>query len=107
MSDVFQGFSGGGTANNPYLVSNIFELINMKSFPDSHFKQTQDIAMDSINAENLPLFNYFNGIYDGSGHVLSNCNAFNEYANGLFGYIGDDGVVKHLIIDNFNLMTKV
>lgn len=103
MGDEFQGFSGKGTADNPYLVSNILELINMKSFPDSHFKQTQDIVMDNIKAGDLPLFNYFNGVYDAGGHILSSCNEFNEYTNGLFGIIGDEGVVRHLIIDNSNL----
>lgn len=42
----------------------------------------------------------FNGIFDGNEHIISNLNTGSGTYRGVFGYVGEAGTVKNLVIDN-------
>lgn len=77
-------FSGGsGTKEDPYLVSSVNDLNEIRNYPGSHFKQIQDIDLSGINWEPIPSFY---GTYDGQGFKIKNLSIDSgRYSVGLFG----------------------
>ncbi len=116
-----QEFAGGtGEPNDPYRIATAEQLISIGSDPnllDKHFILLNDIDLDP----NLPggqVFTraviapttsskasfgsgvHFTGSFDGRGHAVSNLKirADGAYYLGLFGYIGEQAVVRDLRI---------
>lgn len=103
--------SGDGSENDPYVINNAeqFKLIN--DGLDDHYILVHDIdfsnvSFSPIGSEDKP----FSGTINGNGYAIKNLIvSANEYV-GVFGYIGDQGVVKNLniqksgfIVDNDNV----
>lgn len=100
---VYSQFAGGiGTEDDPYIILNASHLNNVRNFPDSYFRQEDDI--DFSKPPNNTFTNWlpiggsgsslrFTGHYDGNGHVIKNLNILRAgLANvGLFGHIGVSG----------------
>lgn len=62
--------AGDGTAENPYEISTVGGLMQIKSAPEANFAVVADIDADGV-VVNSPDFN-FTGSLDGRGHVISN-----------------------------------
>lgn len=123
------GYSGGtGEPNNPYLISNVADLLELADDEANYSKcflltadlnladhtfNTAVIAPDKSNAEGFQ-GTVFNGVFEGAGHKINNLiidtdNIFNSYM-GLFGYIynsdpdtNNEGEVNNLRIENIQI----
>ena len=105
-------FAGGfGTEEDPYLIANVQHLKNIESVDMSaHYKLKNDINITEDKWEpigGLYMKNPFNGTLDGNGKKISNLRRTADiktsdyrYYFGLFGYIGKDGTVKDLTLNN-------
>ena len=93
---------GLGTQENPYLVSNLADLIRISTdqyYWDKHFQQIADIDASATSDLNdgagfLPIGtndNRFTGTYDGQGFIISDLyiNQINTMGVGLFGYVSN------------------
>jgi hypothetical protein len=110
LSDFLEG---SGTEDEPYLISTAEQLNLIGLFVcewDKHFKLTEDIDLsrykgNSFNIigrnEKLP----FIGVFDGNGKRIWNFtwNSTETYCIGLFGYVGSDGQIKNLGLENVDV----
>lgn len=105
-----QIFSGGdGTPQNPYQVSDVYQLQSIYQYLDKNF-----VLIDNIDAtdtqywdSNLGFRSFkgtFSGTFDGAGFTIQNL-----YQNrpdgefGIFDSLGTSSIVKNLVIQNFDL----
>ena len=112
-STTVADWSGKGTADDPYLIYNRGQLdkladrVNNSSsstpYKDKYFKLNDDLRYSDNNGD----YDYhvigtstrpFCGVFDGNGKTISYASAGgdNESLQGIFGYIGEGGVVKNL-----------
>ena len=105
--DPISGFAGGmGTEVEPFLVSNLTELDNVRNFEtDYYFLQTADIDASPTTGWNagagwIPIgyeSPYFTGSYDGGEHKISNLYFDTSLQfSGLFGVAFSNSVIKNL-----------
>lgn len=96
---------GNGSKENPYVVSNLTEFKSVANHNGCYFKQSADIDFDYGNIKPLFAKNYsFVGVYDGAGYALNNyMNTEGGDNNSIFGYIGLDGTVENVTINNASL----
>ena len=85
------------------------EVRRGNSFNRRYVELTDDLDLDGYDW--IPIGMYddsdedsrrpFNGVLNGNGHTVSNliCEAFSDPYQGLFGYVGENGNVKNLTID--------
>ena len=95
---------GNGTSEDPYLIYNAEQMNAIGAEPndwDKHFKLTADIDLSSYTGTDFNiigngLFPAFTGVFDGSGHTISNFtySSTGEPCIGIFGYI--DGPNAHI-----------
>ncbi len=99
-------FEGEGTEKEPFLVSSYEDLSRLRdcvdrgvNYEEQYFEQTADIVFPG--GENWDpigdLHHGFAGVYDGSGHVISNVYCDDQFA-GIFSLLL--GEVKNLGIEN-------
>lgn len=99
-------FEGEGTEKEPFLVSSYEDLSRLRdcvdrgvNYEEQYFEQTADIVFPG--GENWDpigdLHHGFAGVYDGSGHVISNVYCDDQFA-GIFSLLS--GEVKNLGIEN-------
>ena len=101
------GLEGSGTADDPYLISSVAD---MKIFRDAVnggqnticAKLTKDLLgetewKDASEAIGTETYNY-NGCFDGNGHHIYFSMNTNNEKFGLFGYIGQSGIVQNLAV---------
>ncbi|MBN2790614.1 MAG: hypothetical protein JXR69_10535 [Candidatus Delongbacteria bacterium] len=105
--DPISGFAGGmGTESEPFLISNLTELDNVRNFLTGYyFLQTDDIDASETTGWNggdgwIPIgytSPYFTGSYDGDNHKISNLyfDTSLQYS-GLFGVAYTNSVIKNL-----------
>ena len=103
-------FLGNGTTNNPYLIvsaSDVAKLSGLvfngvEKYMTAHYKLTNDIDMNnqSILSIGYSVDKQFKGTFDGGGFTISNFDTHISVDMGLFGYVGDKGMIKNLKIDN-------
>ena len=93
--------NGDGSQNRPFLISNVEELLLMRSYPDCCFELDHDIDFeyDTSNMQKLPLFSEQNpfqgsidGIHGGKSYQIMNYTGFSS----IFGYIGVNGQLVNL-----------
>lgn len=93
--------NGDGSQNRPFLISNVEELLLMRSYPDCCFELDHDIDFeyDTSNMQKLPLFSEQNpfqgsidGIHGGKAYQIMNYTGFSS----IFGYIGVNGHLVNL-----------
>jgi len=106
-------YSGGsGTEGDPYRISTADDwttLMNTSADWDKYFILTADI--DLGEASLTPVGNSgtnFTGTFDGNNHVLSNAtiNREMEYSVGVFGYVGSDGRIIDLGVEDINVTAE-
>lgn len=107
----FAIFSGGGdgTAENPYVISNVRELEMVRTQLKSHFILANDIDLkdySSLNADGwLPIAN-FAGSLNGNGKVIKNMKITNVSGgmySGLFANTEEGSVIKNLTLKDVNI----
>ncbi len=107
-------FSGGsGTADDPYQISRVDDLIELAYFysgwsKDKYLIMTQDIyfpvsvAMPSIGVpEDGHGGGWFQGVFDGNGYTIHNMG-IKTGSNGLFYGTTSSAVIKNLYLENVN-----
>jgi hypothetical protein len=107
FSGNLSAYSGGtGETNNPYQIANVADFNQLSSTPtdcNKSFILTADINLAGVTL--APVGNsstQFTGVFDGKDHKITNFTingGSNSYV-GLFGYIGTDGSVKNLGVEN-------
>lgn len=110
ITAVFENnFAGGeGTNSNPYKIATLKQLqkIVNTEFASAHFIQINDIdASATANWNNGKGFEpiYFQGSYDGQGHVISNLTIDRDDTNaGLFGRL-QSGEIRNLAVENVDI----
>jgi hypothetical protein len=109
---------GTGTENDPFLIYTPEELNMVGLFPcewDKHFKLMADIDLSGFDGrDGRPAFNIiapggmgtpFTGVFDGNDYVIRNADVNmpgSDYV-GLFGYLGWDGQIKNLGIEDISI----
>ncbi|MDA3886758.1 MAG: hypothetical protein PF638_14295 [Candidatus Delongbacteria bacterium] len=105
--DPISGFTGGmGTESEPFLISNLTELDNVRNFLSGYyFLQTADIDASETTSWNggngwVPIgasSPYFTGDYDGDNHKISDLYFDSSLMyTGLFGVAYTNSVIKNL-----------
>lgn len=93
---------GKGTEQNPVLIADYAQLLQMKDQPNLYYKLSGDLDLSGVDHE--PLFdneNMFSGIFDGCGHAVKNMTVSGKLGNfSLFGCIST-GEVRNLNIIDF------
>lgn len=104
-----QFHGGSGTEQDPYLVSDGYDLADIANYRTSYFKQVADIDLTEWIEDNAPTLGWmpigttdapFQGSFDGGGYTIYGLNInrpTNDYI-GLFGY-----VTGGLNISNINI----
>jgi beta-lactam-binding protein with PASTA domain len=121
---VFAKYSGGsGTPSSPYIINSPGDLLALAADTNDYtkyFRQTSNInllgttrttaliAHDTDNATDGFQGTQFMGTYDGSGYQIQNFEINTQGGNqdflGLFGFIGNNGVVKNVNLVNCNIV---
>jgi len=106
MGKAQNPFDGGdGTSNNPYKVSTLAQLNEVRNYPNAFFEQTDDIDLTGQLTGNgwVPIGGYsdkFNGSFDGKGFSIKGLWIINgNNWTGLFGYISEASVLKNIHVD--------
>jgi hypothetical protein len=114
--DVYNIMEWGGEYN-PYRIETFDHLdtlskqvLNGYTFSGCYFEVTADIVMQAgflpigrYNLENAVESFVFRGHFDGKGFTISNLVVGSEdtiYSQGLFGYIGENAVIKNVTISS-------
>ena len=98
---------GSGTQADPYLIYTAKQLNAIGLFPcllDKHFLLCADIDLSAYTGTSFNIIgaswpNVFRGVFDGSGHTISNFTYSSTETDfiGLFGYVdGGDAEIKNL-----------
>jgi len=109
----FRRYTGTGTADDPFIIRNIYDLQAVKSNLTSHFKLYSSLDAASVASWNNntgfdPIGdrdNLFMGSLNGNGKVISNLEvdrAGSDYL-GLFGNIGSTGSVSNLALEDISI----
>ena len=106
-------FEGQGTADAPYLIKSADDVTLLSrlvaegnSFQGTQFALASDIDLSGIEAKNfIPVGDAshpFEGSFDGQSHAIKNLsmNGGSFTNTGLFGYLGENAVVKNLTLTN-------
>jgi hypothetical protein len=107
--------SGSGTPNDPYIITNVKQLQEMKYDLKAYYVLGNDIdasetrywnngqGFEPIGDEN----NHFIGSFDGKGYKIYNLyiNTLRNYT-GLFGYVGEKGIIKNVGLENVKISSK-
>ena len=112
-----QPFCGGaGTAENPYLIANADQFLNIALDMTAHYRLIADVnfAMDeieplgfSLNSVDSEVYEEFTGTLDGNGYALRNVNITGYDHSGIFSKIGYEGTVKNLTFYNVHLKVEI
>ena len=93
-------YRGKGTAENPYKVQTVEDLIHVSDYTnqtDVHFRMTNDIAI--YGREWTPI-STFKGVFDGDGHTIAGLYiSTNNDGAGLFARVNYPGEIRNLTVD--------
>lgn len=101
-------FAGGdGSAENPYLIEDAFDLNAVRNNLSKSYKLINNINLISFSSgEGWVPINDFSGVFDGNGHIIMNLyiNRPASTRQGLFGSTTDSSVIKNLGLENINVV---
>ena len=114
--DVIENpFEGSGTSSSPYMIKTAEDLQYMSQavrsgelYKGKYFNLGNDIDFSTYESRlrkiGISAEKAFEGTLDGKGFKISNLSiSGGDDYNGLFGVIGENGVVKNLIINNLDI----
>lgn len=121
--EVFSHINGQGTEMDPYLISSVNDFLEFadkanaaKYWAQGVFTRLEtDLDLQGIDFEPIGgtyddgegnyIDLHFEGNFDGNGHTIANVviNRPEQYYVGLFGYIGTDGAVRRLGVENVSV----
>ncbi|MDT7864527.1 MAG: GLUG motif-containing protein [Thermoproteota archaeon] len=112
--------SGSGTPEDPYVITNVKQLQEMKYNLSAHYVLGNDIDASETKFWNdekgfEPIGHYFypfTGTFDGRGfkiynlYINVNVSIFDEAREfvGLFGYVGERGIIKNVGLENVTIL---
>lgn len=103
IADVNTFISGDGSKDDPYVICTAEQFNLIKNGLDKHYILVHDLDFTDIafspigsGEENQA----FTGSLNGNGYTIKNLKVSAENYAGVFGYIGESGVVKNLNIKN-------
>lgn len=105
-------FAGGdGSANNPFLIEDAFDLDAVRNGLDKHYKLIKDIDLDIAPFNEgqgwKPIGNpneKFSGIIDGNGKIIKNLFIYSKTYNvGLLGFASNESIIKDIGVVNVNI----
>lgn len=95
--------SGNGSTGTPYLIGNANELGAAIHYDlSAHYKLTNDIDLAGMNWK-VAVIPVFAGNFDGNGYKITNLTINGSAYLGLFGQVGNSGVVENLSIENCDI----
>jgi hypothetical protein len=97
---------GKGTQDNPYIITNVDELVNVKYDLGAYYKLGSDIDLNGINWTPIGNSNaQFTGNFDGDGYSIENLSMNNSgvNVNALFGYI-KGATIKNVVMKDTNIL---
>ncbi len=102
--EVFSG--GSGTETDPYIIATTDDMDALAALVNSGNNQSgvYFLQTDTLNYTGKTYTpvgnntNYFQGNYNGNGNIITGVDINTEYA-GLFGRVGENGVVSNLTLD--------
>lgn len=110
VSTYAQFAGGSGTKKSPYLVSDAYQLSDVRNYPTCYFKQTCDIDLSEWIEDNSPKNGWspigtydspFRGTYDGAGYVIKGMKIFRYSSDniGLFGCTnGETSTLQNIVL---------
>jgi hypothetical protein len=104
---IFQGYTptlpdGHGTAEEPFLITNVRELGSVGYYPLACYRLDANIDLSEI-VWTTAVIPWFGGHFDGNSHVLLNLSVQGCNYLGLFGILNDNAVVKDLGIEGVSI----
>ena len=91
---------GDGTKDNPYIIANAGDLMQMGTEPAACYKMANNIDLTTFNTSNAswtPVSSAFTGKLDGNNHSIEGLNINSTASSvGLFGELGEKSEVKDL-----------
>ena len=108
-------FSGGyGTVEAPYLISTPDQFLNIMNEEgmDQHYRLVNDLNFGDeeilplgcgTNSSDSEVYQEFTGTLDGDGFTIRDLKIASTINSGLFGKIGQGGVVKNLTLSNIEV----
>lgn len=84
---------GNGTIEEPYLLTDIYDLGTIWHHPNAHYQITRDIDLSGV-IWNMAVVPWFNGHMDGKHHVISNLNIRGIGHLGFFGQLDSGASVS-------------
>jgi uncharacterized delta-60 repeat protein len=111
---------GSGTSGDPYIITNVIQLQEMKDNLTAYYILGNDIdASDTVNWNEDPenpgtyygfepigtLATRFTGSFDGQGYKIENLyiNRPSTFYVGLFGHVGTGGVIENVGMENIDV----
>lgn len=101
-------FKGTGTQEDPYIIMTADQLNNVRDHMSSYFALGNDIDLSNVSWKPIGTSeNEFTGVFDGSGHTISNLSIQGNNQNnlGLFGAIGSSSTIQNVKIQNANIQS--
>ncbi|MBR0257990.1 MAG: hypothetical protein IJQ58_09660 [Synergistaceae bacterium] len=109
-------WDGNGSEGTPYIISTpeglnlLASLVNaVRDYDGEYFCLSCDIEYTTENYAAIGGESHeFNGIFDGRGHAVKGINlgAGNEDYCGIFGHVGESGIVKDIALRNVHITGK-
>jgi hypothetical protein len=86
---------GDGSAENPYLISTVGDLQEIRTNLNAHYQLARNI--DASDYDFTPISGTFNGTLDGNGKVITGLHInSDDYYCGLFQSLGESAVVENI-----------
>ncbi|MCC5905962.1 MAG: hypothetical protein JJU13_07150 [Balneolaceae bacterium] len=110
ITAVFTIFDGGtGTPDDPYEVSTLSQLNEVRNHLDAHFILVNDINASATSTEEFDPIGTeqegFSGVFDGDGFEISNLTISSPTQNnkGLFANIEEQGLLRNVTLTNMDI----
>jgi len=93
---------GHGTLADPFLITNAMELGSIGYRPMASYRLDADIDLSGITWSAAPI-PWFDGHFDGNGHVIGHLQVEGEGPLGLFACLGSGSVVRQLGLEHVSI----
>jgi hypothetical protein len=93
---------GMGTTEQPYLIRDARDLGTMWSDPTAHYRLEETLDLSGITWP-IAVIPWFEGTFDGNGHMISNLHIQGTNLLGLFGTLSSETRISHLGLEGVNV----